>query len=628
MGARPRVMRLCYSGEPMTLRVWIASIASLLLAAVTAASAPVPTMSVDQLQAGQKAIVRTVFSGQKVEEFEAEIVGVLKSGEVSGDLILAKATSERVVRTGIAQGMSGSPVYVDGKLVGALSSGWNFSRDPLFGVTPIGEMLQVLRLPRPPDGGAGTAGPSGLEPPAASTSSYRSLSWSGASPIAAPGALATPSPKAAEAALGAPVALPIPVSCVGLDPAAMPLAQRLLAPLGLAAVPGGKTGMASGARPVLEPGSAVAVDLLRGDMQLSAIGTVTWRDGDQILIFGHPLFQSGAVKLPLSSAEITTIVSSELISFKLGSSGTPLGTATQDRRAAVAGKVGATPRLMPLRVRLEGGAVPPHTYRFQSIEDRALAPQIVAIASLNSFLESGGTGSNQTVRWGMTLHRHGAAALSLSDVATGASASSDLVSGIAQPLSFLYNNPFSTLTLDSVSVRLSVEPGQDSWTLRGVQLMDAAVRPGGTLRVRCEIERWRGERRTVDLGMHVPEEVPEGRYLVWAGGGNELDRFEASRLPGRFRPASLEEAWRRIQTLRPADQLYVTLLARAPEVTRRGRDYPELPTSALALLSSGLSAEDAVRRGSQAVLDEQQKKLDGQVSGEVQLEFTVDPQAP
>jgi len=228
----------------------------------------------------------------------------------------------------------------------------------------------------------------------------------------------------------------------------------------------------------------------------------------------------------------------------------------------------------------------------------------------------------------MTLHRHGAAALSLSDVATGASASSDLVSGIAQPLSFLYNNPFSTLTLDSVSVRLSVEPGQDSWTLRGVQLMDAAVRPGGTLRVRCEIERWRGERRTVDLGMHVPEEVPEGRYLVWAGGGNELDRFEASRLPGRFRPASLEEAWRRIQTLRPADQLYVTLLARAPEVTRRGRDYPELPTSALALLSSGLSAEDAVRRGSQAVLDEQQKKLDGQVSGEVQLEFTVDPQAP
>lgn len=619
-------MPLCYSDWPMSLRVWIASIASLLFAAGPAVSAPVPTMSPDQLQAGQKAVVRTVFSGQKVEEFEAEIVGVLKTGDVQGDLILAKATSERVVKTGIAQGMSGSPVYVDGKLVGALSSGWNFSREPLFGVTPIGEMLQVLRLPRPEGGDAGTAGPSGLEPASTSVATYRGLSWAGAAPIAPAGA--TSPANTGEAALGAPVALSIPVSCVGLDPAALPFAQKLLAPLGLAAVPGGKTGVANTARPALEPGSAVAIDLLRGDMQLAAIGTVTWRDGDQVLIFGHPLFQSGAVKLPLSSAEITTIVSSQLISFKLGSSGAPLGTATQDRRAAVAGRMGPAPRLMPLAVRLEGAALPARNYRFQSIEDRALAPQIVALASLNSLLESGGTGGNQTVRWSLTLHRRGAAPLFVNDIATGASATNELVAGIAQPLAFLYNNPFSTLALDSVSVRLAVEPGQDAWTLRGVQLMDAAVRPGAVLKLRCEVERWRGERRTIDLEMKVPEEVPEGRYVLWAGGGNELDRLESARLPGRFRPASLDEAWRRIQKLRPADQLYVQLLARAPEVTRRGRDYPELPTSALALLSSGLSAEDAVRRGSQAVLDEQQKKLDGHVSGEVQLEFTVDPQAP
>lgn len=608
----------------MSLRLWIASIATLLFAAAPPAFSAVPTMSPDQLQAGQKAVVRTVFSGQKVEEFEAEIVGVLKSGEVAGDLILAKATSERVIRTGIAQGMSGSPVYVDGKLVGALSSGWNFSREPLFGVTPIGEMLHVLDLPRPPDGGAGTAGPSGLEPTSTSSSSYRGLAWAGATPPTASTGSAPPP----ETASGGPVALSLPVACVGLDPAALPFARQLLSPLRLAAVPGGKTGAAVSARPVLEPGSAVAIDLLRGDLQMAAIGTVTWRDGDQVLIFGHPLFQSGAVKLPLSSAEITTIVASDLISFKIGSSGAPLGVATQDRRAAVAGKVGPTPRLMPLRVRLEGSAVPPRTYRFQSIEDRALAPQIVALAGLNSFLESGGTGANQTLRWTMTLHRRGAAPLSVSDIATGASTMTDLVNGMASPLAFLYNNPFSSLTLDSVSVRLAVEPGQDSWTLRGVQLMDAAVRPGATLQIRCEVERWRGERRTVDLAMHVPEEVPEGRYVLWAGGGNELDRFESSRLPGRFRPASLDEAWSRIQKLRPADRLYVSLLARAPEVTRRGRDYPELPTSALALLSSGLYAEDAVRRGSQAVLDEQQKKFDGQVNGEVQLEFTVDPAAP
>src|SRR5262249_39854536 len=198
-----------------------------------------------------------------------------------------------------------------------------------------------------------------------------------------------PSPEQA----AAPVALPIPVSCVGLDPAVLPYARQMFEPLGLAAVPGGKTGVATPASDDLEPGSAVASDLLRGELPMAAIGTVTWRAGDRVLIFGHPLFQSGAVKLPLASAEITTIVASNLISFKLGSSGRPVGVATQDRRAAVAGKMGPVPRLMPVSVRLRSQAGPAHAYHFESIEDRALAPQIVALAALNSLMESGGTGS-------------------------------------------------------------------------------------------------------------------------------------------------------------------------------------------------------------------------------------------
>jgi SpoIVB peptidase S55 len=607
----------------MSLRAFLATCAALLLA-TSIASATVPTLSPDELVAGQKAVVRTVFTGQKVEEFEAEIVGVLKGGRVSGDLILARATSDRVLRTGIAQGMSGSPVYVDGKLVGALSSGWSFSREPLFGVTPIAEMLTVLDQPRPADDGSGSVGPTGLEPPPAARSAYRGLRWTD-EPDAS--ATRTAAPASGDAA-AAPTPLPIPVSCVGLEPAALPLAHTLLAPLGLVAVPGGRTGVSAAARPDLQPGSAVAVDLLRGDLQMAAIGTVTWRDGDRVLIFGHPLFQSGAVKLPLSSADITTIVSSQMISFKLGSSGVPVGVATQDRRAAVGGIMGAPPRLMPLAVRLEGPASPARTYHFESIEDRALAPQIVALAGVNSLLESGGTGAGQTVRWTLTAYRRGASPLVVSDVATGGSMLADLMSGISQPLGYLYNNPFAPLKLDSVAVRMSVEPGQDSWTLREMQLLDAAVRPGGRLHARCTLERWRGERRTVDLSLEVPEEFPPGRYVLWAGGGDELDRYEAQRLPGRFRPASLEEAWTRLGSLRRSDRLYVALIARAPEVTRLGRDYPELPTSALALLSSGLSAEDVLRRGTLAVLDEQQKVLGGRVGGEVQIEFTVDPNAP
>jgi hypothetical protein len=334
------------------------------------------------------------------------------------------------------------------------------------------------------------------------------------------------------------------------------------------------------------------------------------------------------VKLPLTSVEILTIVASDMISFKVGSVGTPLGIATQDRRAAVGGRMGPLAHLMPLSVKVGGPAATARSFRFQSIEDRNLAPQLVALATLNSLLESGGTGAGQTLRWSMTLYRKGVAPLRLDDQSTGAAADNDLVAGIAQPLTFLYNNPYASLALDSVAVDLQVAPGESLWTVRNVRLLDAAVRPGGTVHARCQLERWRGGLRTVDVSLHVPEEVPEGRYLLWVGGGPELTRYEAQRLPGRYRPASLDEAWKRIGDLRNSTRLYATLLARAPELTREGRDYPELPTSALALLSGGSAAEDVSRRGTQAILDEVRHPVNGHLHGEVLLEILVDRDAP
>jgi hypothetical protein len=597
-----------------------------LLAALLAdrASAAVPTLTPDQLKPGQKAVVRTVFAGDKIEEFDAEIVGVLKTGRVSGDLILAKATGDRMAHLGVAQGMSGSPVYVDGKLVGALSSGWSFNKDPLFGVTPIGEMLDVLTAPETPGEPGGTVGPTGIEPGTRATPEFRGLRWSDspAPPIsAATGNGATPGPLEP-----GPQPLPIPVACVGASPATLTIARQLLAPLGLSAVPGGRT---SGTIPGdLVPGAAVGVELMGGDLQLAAIGTVTWRDADRVLIFGHPFFQSGPVKLPLTSVEIITVVASDAISFKVGSVGAPLGMATQDRRAAVAGRLGPVARLMPMSVKIGGSAAAARSFRFESIEDRNLVPQLAALATLNSLLESGGTGAGQTVRWTMTLFRKGVRPLRLEDQTTGAAATNDLIAGIAQPLSFLYNNPYATLALDSLAIDMQVAPGESLWTVRNVRLLDATVKPGATLHARCQIERWRGGTRNVNLDLRVPEEVPDGRYLLWVGGGQELTRYEAQRLPGRYRPASLEEAWKRIGELRNTTGLYATLLARAPELTREGRDYPELPTSALALLSGGAAAEDVSRRGSQAILDEVRLPANGHLHGELLLEVVVDRDGP
>lgn len=599
----------------------------LFAAALSAGAAPsVPTLGPDDLRPGQKAVVKTVFEGGLVEDFDAEIVAVMKGGRAEGDLILAKATSERVIRSGVAQGMSGSPVYVDGRLIGALSSGWSFSREPLFGVTPIREMLAVLDLPTRADT-LGSAGPAGADR-AGGPVRFGEFRWEGDWEPSDPAHDSAPGSTPAPSNLAGGTTLAVPLLCGGLNPATQDEARRLFAPLGFAVTPGGRA--ADGGPPAdsLRPGAAVAVDVLTGDVQMSAIGTLTWREGDRVLLFGHPLFQSGDVRLPLSTARIATIVASDLTSFKLGVRGRPVGTLTQDRRAAMSGRLGPSPKLLPVTVDVGTPGRAPQRFRFASIEDRLLAPQLVGIAALNSFLESGGSGANQTLRWQMRLVRRGAPALTLGDVIAGDAPAGDLTAALAAPLRFLFNNPFGALKLDSVAVVVEAVPGREQWTLRSARLLEAAVRPGGTVRVECAVERWRGDRTTLPLSITVPEEVPDGRYVLWLGGGPELSRYEASRLPGRYRPTSLEDAWRRLADGRPGDALYATLFASAPEVTREGRDYPELPVSALALLAGGQGAGDGGRRGDAARLDERRVRFAGPVRGELLLSVQVDSKAP
>jgi hypothetical protein len=601
-------------------------LAALVAAPAAAAPSSTPTLSPDHLSPGDKAVVRTVFQGSKIEEFEAEIVGVLPGGRAEGTMILAKATSDRVLKSGVAMGMSGSPVYVQGKLIGALSGGWPFSREPLFEITPIGEMLEVFDHPSP-KGADETAGPTGVEITGTSTGlRFKEFRWDDDDTL-----LETPSARSLTTFPGAPAMTPsrpsLPLACGGLNPAALEITRSWLAPYGLAVVPGGRAAPGTGSSDLV-PGSAVAIEVLRGDLQFAAIGTVTYRDGDKVLLFGHPFFQSGAVRLPMASASIVTIVANNNFSFKLGVQDRPLGVVTQDRRTAVAGTLGGSPHMLPLAIRVSEAGRPDQSFRFESIEDRTLAPTLIAVASMNSLLESGGLTANQTLRWTLTLHRKGVAPLTLTDLEAGESPPSDMGNDIAAAMRFLYNNPFSRLALDSVRVAVAVEPGRDQWTLRSARLLEAAVRPGESIRVRCDLERWRGGHESRDFTLRVPEEVPDGRYTLWLGGGAELSRFESAHLPGRFRPTSLDDAWRRLPAMHASDGLFGALFARAPEMTVEGRDYPELPTSALTLMSSDQVASDRGRRGDVALLDQTRLPLSGVVRGELQLLITVDSKAP
>lgn len=602
----------------------IASIAALPAFATPALLSP------EGVHPGDRAVVRTVFEGARIDSFEAVILGTLDAGRSQGVTILGRATSANAIRTGIAQGMSGSPVYVGGKLIGALSSGYAYSREPIFGITPIGEMLDVLAHPDLTREGDASTGMSGAEPSAmVALPRFRMMSWANETPLPPPGTLQDTAPFAAGApaappAPGALTRLAIPLACGGMNPLTAELVNRWLGPLGLAAVPGGRSTATGPGAEALVPGAPVAIDLLRGDLQMTAIGTVTWREGNRILIFGHPLFQAGDVRMPLATATITTIVPSGQISFKLGNRGREVGAVTQDRRPAVAGTIGPTARLLPFRVDVAGTTAAPQRFRFEMIEDRTLAPLIAGIAGVNTLLESGGTGAGQTVQWNMRLYRAGAPTLELHDVISGDSPVNDLAVALGAPLRFLMGNPYERLRLDSLAITLKTTPRREAWTLRSARLLESSVKPGGTLHVDCELEAWRGgiQHRTLELPVAV--ELPDGRYALWLGGGTELSRFEAARLPGRYRIESLGDAWRRIATTRSSDALYAGLTARAPEVTTEGRDYPELPLFALSLMADDAAAGERIRRGDLAWLAQQQQPVTGTLRGELQLNVVVE----
>jgi len=333
------------------------------------------------------------------------------------------------------------------------------------------------------------------------------------------------------------------------------------------------------------------------------------------------------VRLPLSTAHITTILGSLSNSFKLGVPGTAVGTATQDRRTAVAGRLGPAPHLLPIRVRVTGAGPHAQVFAYESIDDRSLLAQLVSTAALNSLLESGGEAAMQTVRWTLAIW-HGGHVLRLSDVSAAEAPLSEVAADLGSPVRFLAANPYARFHADSLVIELETHAGRALSSLRVASLVASRVRPGGVAHVRVELEHWRGPRETVTLDVPVPEELPDGRYLLHVAGGAEADRFVAARLPARFRPVSLEDAWERLAEARRSDVLHAALWARAPEIDADGDDLPELPTSALALLAPSQQAGDRARRGDWALVEEVRRPEDVVVRGELLLELVVDRQAP
>lgn len=572
-------------------------------------------MDPSEVRPGMRGIGKTVFSGDEITTFEVELIGVLQNTRPQGDLILFRGLGETLAHAGIIRGMSGSPVYIDGKLLGAVSFAYPNSKDPIGAITPIGEMLDLLvsdlgtaksegatgdgpvpsRTPRK-EPGSRTPGNSlnghdensGVG--STSGSSYSSLgdprifeglwnrfrhleerSWTD---------LAAPLLPDGEAVSGQLSPMSTPITLAGWDASLIPEMQRVLGPMGFVASATG--GGSSGNYPApqgFEPGSAVGVQLIGGDADMVAIGTVTYVDEDRLLAFGHPMVQSGDVAFPMSGAWIHAVLPNYQVSMKMGSSTAPVGGIWNDRRSGIAGVRGSIPSQLPVRVLLQTDRGDRETFRYDLVRHDVLTPFFLPWTVTNSYLTSGWVFGDAAIRTEVSVFYNGGLRVRrVEQIATGVPGTA-LGGDITLPAALLLTNPFENARIDSVLVQIDYEKRNPRATIRSVRSSQRKVYPGDVVRFDVEIEPYRGQTEWKSLELEIPGSWAGQSLRVQIGATVDFANWDMDRAPEKFVPYDLPQMVDMIERMPDESALILRVYSGETGVLLQGVELPRLPPS-------------------------------------------------
>jgi len=558
-------------------------------------------MSIDEVRVGMKGVGKTVFSGTQIEEFQVEILGVMENARPHGDMILARVSGGPLATSGMIQGMSGSPVYIDGKLLGAAAYGWSFSKEPICGITPIEEMVHMWRQMELDE--AASWEESSLIPPP-------EMELFGSAPPA--GSQAGSAGRSAIPSPGGLVPIKTPVMVSGFDQQVIDQMAPVFEEYHMSPVQAG-SGSGREGDIVLEPGASLAVQLVSGDVSLSAVGTLTYREGDRIIGFGHPMFSSGGVDFPISGAVVHSVMPSLATSFKLASVSDVAGVLRQDRRSGVAGIVGSAPIAVPLKLSIGGpGKEKPERYHFNIIHNKFLTPNLVLWTILNSFLTTGRAMGDATVRMDARLSLEGHGELRMENVFAGSTPHALVATELSEITALLLRTSLEAVRLEGITLDVTVEPRRREARITGARLDRSAVRPGEEIGVTVFIQPYRGDERAVKAFLQVPHDTPPGRMIVQISDAESSISWEQRRAPHRFQFQNIGHLLEVLRDLEKNDQLMLKLVTGRAGAVVRGRELPSLPPSALAALRGSLT-------GSQGGLTYQEVMVEKRLNTEFML---------
>ena len=611
----------------MTLRTAVAALA---LAAVLAVPAPAvtPLMGVDEIKPGMTGIGRTVFQGSELQEFKAHILGVLRN--VQGprrDLILARLEGGPLAESGVAQGMSGSPVYIDGRLIGAVSySIGAFSKEPIAGITPIGEMKDATTMTRRP-----TNVQARLELPVTRESLAAALR--SAADRMAPFARrpadvqAIGLPATAGAQLGAmlrPISTPLLMS--GFEPEAVDLLAGPFRDAGFTPLVTGTSAPPQvwASLPPLREGDPIGVSLISGDVEMGATGTITHIDGDRLYAFGHPFYNLGPAEFPMTRAYVYTILPSLMTSFKISSMGETIGTMQQDRATAIAGTLGKGPRLVPMSVTLrrsEGDAAP-RTFNYRLVNDQLFTPLLAYVTIFNtlSSYERQFGASTFTVRSRARIQGHDD--LALEDVFTGESPILGASTAIAGPLTMVLSNDLEPITLEGLDIAIESAETPRSATIERVWLDEIRPRAGRTLPLKVLTRSYRGEERISTVPIDIPANA-NGELTILVTDGRQLNAIEQRELRRSLQPQSVAQLLRTLNETRRNNRIYVRLVTGTPGAVVNGEAMTALPPSVLSVLEGDRNGGSFTPIRS-ATIGEWELPMDSAVTGSRVLTIDVE----
>ncbi len=608
----------------ISLLVALGGVSSLISGATT-------QMDVKDVRPGMVGIGHTVFDGTHVEEFKANILGVLEN--VIGprrNLILARLEGGPLANTGVIAGMSGSPVYVDGKLIGAVSYALgSFSKEPIAGITPIAEMTDSTAQGSIRPAGARVKVEFPLTREGLSSAFRKALSWN--RPFAERPNDSELSGLTSVAGLGGsqlgtllrPIATPLVMS--GFEPDLAEMFGSAFRDQGFIPTGGSAAGMHLGEKPYegpLKPGDAVGVMLVGGDLMLGGTGTVTHIDGDRVYAFGHPMYNLGPTEFPMTRAYVYTILPSLFSSMKLSTTGEVIGTVLQDRATAIAGRLGKGPRMIPISVALESTRVPKQTFHFTVANDPLFGPLMTYASILNTLgsYERQFGAATFSVKGSVKVQKHDP--IAFDNLFAGDQSAVGAAAYIVGPMSALMGNDYEKIDIDGLDVTFGTTEEPKTATLERVWLDDPRPRAGRTVPLKVMFRTYRGDEVVRTLPIEIPHNANGSLSLLVSDGGRlGMNEQREARAP---QPRSVDQIIKTLNKGRRNNSLYIKLLGSDAGAVVNGELLSALPPSVLSVLEGDRNGGN-FNPLHNATLGEWELPTEHAVTGARTLTITVSP---